>query len=72
MRFSIASLCFFASAIGACEGPTANFCSIAANCADIANLNVTGTTIFEGPVIINFTGTAGDECGGGALSVPVI
>lgn len=53
----------------ACEGPTANFCSIAADCAAITNLFVTGTATFEGPVIINFTGLAGDACGGGSLSV---
>jgi hypothetical protein len=54
---------------GACPAPAARFCSVNADCVSTSTLNVTGAATFEGPVIINYTGSAGDACGGGALSV---
>lgn len=70
MRFYIHAICLFSSIAWACEGPTANFCNIAANCAAVTNLFVTGTTIFEGPVVIANTGAA-SGCGGGDPALTV-
>lgn len=52
-----------------CPAPAARFCGLNANCFSTTILNVTGTATFDGPVIINFTGVAGDACNGGALSI---